>query len=111
MTLNHFRIMSNANLQQLHVLCLQMHKEGKTPSVGILRAKAPFKVSVTEAIEAIKRFNAHKPKLEVSKDENVAQHNPVATTDEIGNLHARVESLEKEVAELKRTLHQIINAQ
>tara|TARA_X000000950_G_scaffold257448_1_gene323928 strand:- start:594 stop:860 length:267 start_codon:yes stop_codon:yes gene_type:complete len=88
-----------------------MHKEGKTPSVGILRAKAPFKVSVTEAIEAIKRFNAHKPKLEVSKDENVAQHNPVATTDELGNLHARVESLEKEVAELKRTLHKIINAQ
>tara|TARA_Y100000310_G_scaffold132774_1_gene131741 strand:- start:542 stop:808 length:267 start_codon:yes stop_codon:yes gene_type:complete len=88
-----------------------MHKEGKTPSVGILRAKAPFKVSVTEAIEAIKRFNAHKPKLEVSKDENVAQHNPVATTDELGNLHARVESLEKEVAELKRALHQIINAQ
>ncbi|MCH2257366.1 MAG: hypothetical protein MK088_12115 [Alteromonas sp.] len=88
-----------------------MHKEGKTPSVGILRAKAPFKVSVTEAIEAIKRFNAHKPKLEVSKDENVAQHNPVATTDELGNLHARVESLEKEVAELKRALHKIINAQ
>ncbi|MEC7359403.1 MAG: hypothetical protein VX914_05335 [Pseudomonadota bacterium] len=88
-----------------------MHKEGKTPSVGILRAKAPFKVSVTEAIEAIKRFNAHKPKLEVSKDENVAQHNPFATTDELGNLHARVESLEKEEAELKRTLHQIINAQ
>ena len=111
MTFNHFRIMSNANLQQLHVLCLQMHKEGKTPSVGILRAKAPFKVSVTEAIEAIKRFNAHKPKLEVSKDENVAQHNPVATTDEVGNLHARVESLEKEVAELKRALQQIINAQ
>ena len=111
MTLNHFRIMSNANLQQLHVLCLQMHKEGKTPSVGILRAKAPFKVSVTEAIEAIKRFNAHKPKLEVSKDENVAQHNPVATTDESGNLHARVETLEKEVAELKRALHQITNAQ
>ena len=98
-------------LRFLHVLCLQIHKEGKTPSVGILRAKAPFKVSVTEAIEAIKRFNAHKPKLEVSKDENVAQHNPVATTDELGNLHARVESLEKEVAELKRTLHQIINAQ
>lgn len=88
-----------------------MHKEGKTPSVGILRAKAPFKVSVTEAIEAIKRFNAHKPKLEVSNEENVSQQNPVATTDESSNLHTRIETLEKEVAELKRALHQIINAQ
>lgn len=88
-----------------------MHKEGKTPSVGILRAKAPFKVSVTEAIEAIKRFNAHKPKLGIPNEENVSQQNPVATTDQSDNFHARVETLEKEVAELKRALHQIINAQ
>lgn len=89
-----------------------MHKEGKTPSVGILRAKAPFKVSITEAIEAIKRFNAHKPKLGIPNEENVSQQkHPVATTDQSDNLHARVETLEKEVAELKRALHQIINAQ
>ncbi|TKB04857.1 hypothetical protein E5672_01835 [Alteromonas portus] len=103
--------MNNTNLQQLHVLCLQMHQEGKTPSVGILRAKAPFKVSVTEAIEAIKRFNAQKPALDVPSEGNVSQQNPIPTTDKSVNLHARVEALEKEVAELKRALHQISNAQ
>ena len=103
--------MSNANLQQLHVLCLQMHKEGKTPSVGMLRAKAPFKVSVTEAIEAIKRFNAHKPKVDVPEKGSVSQQNSDTNAEQSDNLEARVETLEKEVTDLKRALQQIISAQ
>ncbi len=35
-----------------------MVQKGTSPSVALLRAKAPFKASVTEAIEAIKHFNA-----------------------------------------------------
>jgi len=108
--LNHFRIMSNSNLQQLHILCLQMHKEGKTPSVGILRARAPFKVSVTEAIEAIKRFNAHKPKLDVPSKKEDSQQNSTNSAGQVSSLQARVETLEKEVAELKRVLNEVISA-
>ncbi|WP_334019316.1 hypothetical protein [Alteromonas sp. S015] len=103
--------MSNSNLQQLHLLCVQMHKQGKTPSVAILRAKAPFKVSVTEAIEALKRFHAHKPKLDVPNEENVLQQNHATTTEQSNNLNTRVDVLEKEVAALKQALHQIISAQ
>ena len=40
------------------IVCQQMVQKGTSPSVAILRAKAPFKASVTEAIEAIKHFNA-----------------------------------------------------
>ena len=49
--------MQENNLQQLMIVCQQMAKSGTPPSVGLLRARAPFKVSVTQAIEAIKRFN------------------------------------------------------
>lgn len=109
-TLHHFLIMTNSNLQQLHALCLQMHQEGKTPSVGILRAKAPFKTSVTEAIEAIKRFNANKPKLDASIEEKAAQQNFPLSTHQADSLQARVDTLEKEVAELKKALHEIVSA-
>ena len=96
--------MSNSNLQQLHILCLQMHKEGKTPSVGILRARAPFKVS------AIKRFNAHKPKLDVPSEKEDSQQNSTNSAGQVSSLQARVETLEKEVAELKRVLNEVISA-
>ena len=100
--------MSNSNLQQLHLLCVQMYNEGKTPSVGILRSKAPFKVSVTDAIEAIKRFNAHKPTLETSSE---TQPLPQTERKDHSALSARVEALENEVAELKRALKQITTGQ
>ena len=108
--LGHLAIMNNSNLQQLHILCLKMHEEGKTPSVGILRARAPFKVSVTEAIEAIKRFNANKPKLNVPSEEKETPQRNASLTSQNDALHTRIDVLEKEVAELKRALHKLINA-
>ncbi len=103
--------MSNSNLQQLHVLCLQMYQEGKTPTVGIIRSKAPFKVSVTEAIEAIKRFNAHKPQLDATGKEAKSAQSISLNTYQPDSLQARVETLEKEVAELKQALLKLMNAQ
>ena len=103
--------MSNSNLQQLHVLCLQMYQEGKTPTVGILRSKAPFKVSVTEAIEAIKRFNAHKPQLDATGKEAQSAQSTSLNTHRPNSLQTRVETLEKEVAELKQALLKLMNAQ
>ncbi|MBZ2161688.1 hypothetical protein [Alteromonas stellipolaris] len=50
--------LQNNNLQKLMIVCQQMVQKGTSPSVALLRAKAPFKASVTEAIEAIKHFNA-----------------------------------------------------
>ncbi|MBJ2128112.1 hypothetical protein JC525_04100 [Alteromonas sp. IB21] len=101
--------MNNSNLQHLHALCLQMHNEGKTPTVGILRAKAPFKVSVTEAIEAIKRFNANKPALDRHEGSASAPPHPELPPSRSDHLYERIENLEKEVDELKRVLQQLVN--
>ncbi|GMM68315.1 hypothetical protein MTsDn1_16100 [Alteromonas sp. MTD1] len=91
--------MNNDNIQKLVLLCHKMQQEGVTPSVGMLRSKAPFKVSVTEAIETIKRFNvssAHTPKK------------VVATNNAEQALSERVAQLENEVELLKRSLSDVI---
>ena len=101
--------MNNSNLQQLHALCLQMHNEGKTPTVGILRAKAPYKVSVTEAIEAIKRFNANKPAVDRNESGSLPPQVSELPSSATRHLHERIEVLEKEVTELKQIVQQLVN--
>jgi len=87
------------NLQPLMIVCQQMVQKGMSPSVALLRAKAPFKVSVTEAIEAIKQFNAangnvlSKPDPQQSDDQ-----------DTIASLSKRVAQLEQQMALLQRQL-------
>ena len=93
--------MNNDNLNRLILLCQQMYQQGKSPSVGMLRSKAPFKVSVTEAIEAIKRFNANQP----STAKPTA---PSTNSAPAENLESRVTNLEKEVTELKLALHKLL---
>lgn len=80
-----------------------MNEDGKTPTVGILRSKAPFKATVTEAIEAIKRFNASKPRTG-----NVETKSDSSTENERASLADRVDRLEQEVIELKTALDQIL---
>lgn len=91
--------MTNDSIQQLLILCHRMHKEGVTPSVGMLRSKAPFKVSVTEAIETIKRFNAG-----TSKN----TQNTVPESSKENDLSKRVLLLEQEVEVLKQTLQSVV---
>ncbi|WDT87075.1 hypothetical protein [Alteromonas sp. 009811495] len=92
------------NIQQLIIICQKMHSEGKTPSVGMLRSKAPFKASVTDAIEAIKRFNASK------KSELGSQHVPTKNKETHESaLERRVIILEQEVAALKQSLSALLN--
>lgn len=96
--------MSN-NINQLIILCHRMYEDGKTPTVGILRSKAPFKASVTEAIEAIKRFNASKPSTS-----NVETTSNSSAENERASLAERVDMLEQEVSELKTALARILQA-
>jgi hypothetical protein len=92
------------NIQQLIIICQKMHSEGKTPSVGMLRSKAPFKASVTDAIEAIKRFNASR------KSELGSQHVPTTNKETHESaLERRVIILEQEVAALKQSLSALLN--
>lgn len=80
-----------------------MQEEGKTPSVGILRSKAPFKVSVTEAIDAIKRFNASAPRVQSAN----SQHD-IQPSDDAVSLATRVDALEREIETLKASLEALL---
>ncbi|WP_394221860.1 hypothetical protein [Alteromonas gracilis] len=65
-------------------------------------------MSVTEAIEAIKRFNADKPNLNATVGDKEEQNDTTSQPNPHNKLQARVDILEKEVAELKRALQLII---
>ena len=82
------------------ITCQQMAQNGIQPSVALLRAKAPFKVSVTEAIEAIKHFNAaNKP---THNTENRDQNK-----ETIASLSKRIDKLEHLVMSLQQQLNAI----
>jgi len=89
----------NNTINQLIIICQKMHEEGKTPSVGMLRSKAPFKVSVTEAIDAIKRFNASTPTIQAKQ----FLHDNQSDNDAL-SLASRVDALEREIETLKASL-------
>jgi len=89
--------MSNNNLQQLMIVCQQMVQSGTPPSVALLRARAPFKVSVTEAIDAIKHFNA-------ANGKNQSITNNEVPNDTIASLAKRVTQLEQRLAAIQKQL-------
>lgn len=91
--------MHENNLQQLMIVCQQMAESGTPPSVGLLRARAPFKVSVTQAIEAIKRFNAAN---------GTASHETKEKPKEtIETLTKRIDALENTVESLLQKIQQL----
>lgn len=78
------------------ITCQKMVQNGTQPSVALLRAKAPFKVSVTEAIEAIKQFNA--------ANKNTANNKKTHNEETIHSLTRRIEQLEQLVVGLQQQI-------
>ncbi|CAD5286681.1 conserved hypothetical protein [Alteromonas sp. 38] len=78
------------------IVCQQMVQKGTSPSVALLRAKAPFKASVTEAIEAIKQFNA------ANGASDPASNGKEVET--IASLSKRVAVLEQQMTALQKQL-------
>lgn len=77
------------------MFCHQIANEGGTPTIALLRAKAPFKVSVTQAIEAVKAYQASSKKPSA----NTGDQNEL-----IARLEKRVATLESAVATLEKRL-------
>ncbi|MBD3585408.1 hypothetical protein HHX48_06665 [Salinimonas sp. HHU 13199] len=90
--------MSESSEIPLTVLCQQIVEEGHTPSVARLRAKAPYKVSVTDAISAIKSFNTTK---QTSR--------PASLPASQASLEKRVQELENAVALLEKRLDSLMS--
>ncbi len=89
-------------VQQLVMLCHKLQKEGVPPTIAMLRAKAPFTVSVTQAIEAVKAFKGSR--------QVPTQDDPPARS-ESGQLQAmekRIVQLEEAVALLEQRLAQVL---
>lgn len=85
-------------LSEVIALCQTLSKEGKKPSVGLVRSRAGGKLSIPEAIKGIQSWQAQ-------PDQTVEQLNPTEKTDEASaTLEARVASLEKQVLELTQRL-------
>ncbi|QJR81763.1 hypothetical protein CA267_013840 [Alteromonas pelagimontana] len=98
-------IVDQDSIQKLLMICHQLQQDGQQPSVALLRGKAPMKISVTTAIEAIRRFNAggskqsDDSKVKISKDAN-----------RIAALEKQVERLESAVAALEERLDNIASS-
>lgn len=96
--------MSNPHSDQLFTLCQKLYQQGITPNIALLRAKAPGKVSITQAIDAIKRFNSSaKPAPEVAGS-------PPTEAQKIQSLEKRVVELEAAVAVLEQRISGLMPA-
>jgi hypothetical protein len=84
-------MISKANTKELLAVCQQLADEGVTPSVALLRSRAPFRVSVIEAIDAMRKFNQIPQKIEIPKK-------PASEA-------AQISALEKRVTELENAIH------
>lgn len=87
-------------IQQLVMLCHTMRQQGQQPSVGLLRTKAPFKVSVTQAIDAIKQFNG-------SAQPPAPQQTPPDSSGNIAALEKRIAALEAGISVLEERLSRL----
>ena len=91
---------SSQTTQALILICRSLVEEGKKPSVGLLRGKASFKVSVSEAIEAIKHFNT----LSTQESQNeVAVSTSSTHTSAPKQMQQRLTQLEDEIKQLHQT--------
>lgn len=95
--------MQDNNSRQLSQVCQDMVDAGITPTVGLLRAKAPFKVSVTQAIEAIKYFNATNTSNAKPKQKD--------SEESLASLSKKVHALESTVEKLEQQVQALIAAQ
>ena len=92
--------MSDSDIaQKLVMVCHQMEHDGITPSVGLLRNKAPFKVSVTQAIDAIKSYNTSRKKPAAEPDVAISSSNMASLEKRVAQLEAAVQILEQRLAD------------
>ena len=80
-------------------ICRDIVAEGMTPGVGLLRARAPFKISVAQAIEVLKSYKHDRPLRKTNEA-------PEPQTEQQA-LELRVVALEERVVQLEAQLQQM----
>lgn len=89
------------SVQQLVMLCHKLQKEGVPLTIAMLRAKAPFTVSVTQAIAAVKAFKGSR---QAPEEDSTPVH---SQTDQLQAMEKRIVELEEAVALLEQRLQQL----
>lgn len=92
---------SKENHKILVDICHTLAADGLTPGVGLLRGKAPFKVTVLDAIEAIKVFNQQ-------NELSTTQPKRLNEQERISHLEKRVEQLEMALAVMENRLQKLL---
>lgn len=95
--------MDQNKIQKLVILCHQIARDGMVPGVGTLRGKAPMKVSVTEAIEAMKLYQQSTKIPDVNNAQK--QSRTQLYEQRIEQLEQRIASLEDAVSALMQRLN------
>lgn len=94
---------------ELITLCQTMLKEGKTISVGLLKAKAPKNYPLKEIINAV-QYCKTQPDLVLQQDvpnRPVVKDQSVNETQELASLHVKVSEMEKRLANVEQQLAQL----
>ncbi|MEW9797657.1 hypothetical protein [Alteromonas sp. CYL-A6] len=83
--------------EQLAAVCAELRQKGLPLSVALVRSRAPFPVSITEAIETIKRVkNGSTTPAPVPEKS--------ASLSRVDALEQRIETLEARLAQLEQQL-------
>lgn len=89
-------------LSQIVALCQTLAKEGKKPSVGLVRSRAVGKLSVPDAIKGIQSWQAQPDQLvESNKEANTTSAEPATLEDRVAKLENQVLHLTQQLASLR----------
>ena len=94
----------NNRLSDLISVCQTLVKEGKKPSVGLVRSRAGGNVSIPEAIKGIQSWKAQPEQIIKTSEIPAQEQEP---TD---SLEKRVIKLEKQVRHLNQQLKAILSS-
>ncbi|WP_218354825.1 hypothetical protein [Alteromonas lipotrueiana] len=92
--------MSDVSSADLLTVCHELKEQGHQPTVALLRSRSPNKVSVTQAIETIKKFNSVAKPIATAKKAGSAT-DTASLTKRVTELEAAVALLEQRLARLK----------
>lgn len=93
--------------EKLLAICAQLAKQGKKPSVGLLKGRAPSSYPLPQIIAAVQYWKAN-PKLQGVKAENlVLAKDESMASEKATSLEERVAYLETKVAQLEQQLSKL----
>ncbi|MCY7294335.1 hypothetical protein [Alteromonas sp. a30] len=97
--------------EKLLFICAQLAKQGKKPSVGLLKGKAPANYPLPQIIAAVQYWKANPTLKGVEVSEEAGNEALSAQGPSPATLEARVEYLETKVALLEAKLNKLLHPQ